>query len=235
MALDLPAHTLSVWMVHLDTTNATALDAARALLSDGERARADRLIAPVLGARFTLARAALRRILGAVTGRDPAALTFTTGPHGKPHLAHGAPPFNLSHSGDFAAIAVSPGPEVGIDIERIDPRRATADLAARCFTPVENAALAATPEGEPRTAAFFRIWSRKEAVIKALGEGLTCPLDSFDVSAAPGEARLLALRRPGATPAAWTLFALDDLAPGYTAATAIIGPCPTIIHHNTLP
>jgi 4'-phosphopantetheinyl transferase len=235
MAFDLPAHTLSLWTVHLDTTDTAARAAARALLNDDERARADRLIHPDLGARFTLARAALRRVLGAVTGRDPASLTFTSGPHGKPHLAGTAPPFNLSHSGNLAILAVSPGPEVGIDIERIDPRRATADLAARFFSPAENVALAATPEGEPRTAAFFRIWSRKEAVIKALGEGLTCPLASFDVSATPGEARLLALRRPGANPAAWTLFALDHLAPGYSAAAAVIGPCPHLIHHNTLP
>lgn len=220
----LPARELHVWRIPLDPS-IHPLDAARALLAPDERVRADRFTVDAPRRRFTLARAALRILLARYTGQSPHHLAFTTGPHGKPALAVDTPiRFNLSHSEDLALLAITRHTEVGIDIESIDPRRAADDIAARYFSPVEQHQLAAYTDPAARTAAFFRAWSRKEAVIKALGEGLACPLTSFDVSLDPVHARLLALRRTQADPPAWTMLAINA-DPGYAAAAAVIGPC----------
>lgn len=218
----LPTRELHVWRIPLDSP-AHTLDTARALLAPDEGARADRFTMDAPRRRFTLARAALRTVLARYTGRPPHDLAFTTGPHGKPALADSPFRFNLSHSEDLALLAITRRTEVGIDIEHIDPRRAADDIAARFFSPAEQQQLAHYT-GDERTAAFFRAWSRKEAVIKALGEGLACPLASFDVSLDEHHAALLALRRDQAELHTWTLLALDA-APGYAAAVALIGPC----------
>ncbi len=220
----LPHRELHVWRIPLEPT-APNLDRARTLLSPEECARADRFTVDAPRRRFILARAALRILLARYTGQPPHAIVFTTGPHGKPGLAGDTPiRFNLSHSEDLALLAITRHTEVGIDIEAIDPRRAADDIAARYFSPAEQQQLERHTEPTARTAAFFRAWSRKEAVIKALGEGLACPLTSFDVSLDPHDARLLALRREHADPSAWTMLAIDA-DPGYAAAAAVIGPC----------
>lgn len=208
-----------VWRVPLTAAPETVIR-ARDVLNDEERRRADRLIADAPRRRFTLARAGLRRILARYLVVEPHALRFDAGPHGKPYIAGADVRFNLSHSGDWALVALARNREVGIDIERIDASRATLAIAARFFSPHEQAALARATDP---VAAFFRCWSRKEAVIKALGEGLACPLDSFDVDLDEQQPRLLALRRPGADLAMWRLLAILA-APGYAAAAAIIGP-----------
>jgi 4'-phosphopantetheinyl transferase len=165
----------------------------------------------------------LRTILARYTRIDPRDLAFSSGLHGKPHLNQSDLHFNLSHSEHIALLAVTRDTEVGIDIEHIDPRRTTEDIAARYFSPAEQTELANYP-GEERRPAFFRCWSRKEAVIKALGEGLVCPLDSFDVSLDPHHTRLLALRREHANVTVWSMIAIDAH-PDYAAAAALIGPC----------
>jgi 4'-phosphopantetheinyl transferase len=220
----LPHRELHVWRIPLAAT-AQTLDAARALLAPDERVRADRFTVDAPRRRFTFARAALRNVLARYTGQPPREIAFTTGPHGKPALAGDSPfRFNLSHSEDLALLAVTRRTDVGIDLEAIDPRRAADDIAARYFSPAEQAQLGPHADPAARTAAFFRAWSRKEAVIKALGEGLACPLTSFDVSLDPLDARLLALRREHTDPSAWTMLAIEA-APGYAAAAAVIGPC----------
>jgi 4'-phosphopantetheinyl transferase len=204
-----------LWLVRVEET----MD--EACLSIDEQERAARFQIGVARQRFVAARSALRYVLARYLHRDAGHLSFVTGPHGKLALDDDALAFNLSHAGDYALIAVAKRLAVGVDIEHISPARASVDIASRFFSPLEQAQLAVTPT-DVRAAAFFRIWSRKEAVIKALGEGLACPLSTFDVSPDVDEARLLAFRREGIEVDDWSMLSIDA-APGYAAALAVIG------------
>lgn len=214
-----------VWRVNVNEQGA---EAGISLLCGEERDRAARIVVTSARTCFIAARSALRRVLAGYTGIAPCTLRFATGPYGKLFLVDHPVSFNLSHAGDFALIAVTRSHPVGVDIEKISSARASEAIAERFFSLAEQAALAAITSDTARSEAFFHIWSRKEAVIKALGEGLSCPLATFDVTADPADARLLAFRREGILHAAWTLRALDA-APGYTAALAVIGPCPRVM------
>ena len=202
---------------------AAEIEAERALLSEDEIRRADAFRRPLDRIRFTAARAWLRRTLASCLGRDPARLVFAVGPHGKPFLpeAGGALDFNLSHSGGFALLAVSPGFPVGADIEEMRPIEEK--LAERFFSPGEIRALRALPPAG-REAGFFRCWTRKEAYLKALGSGLATPLDGFTVTLGPDEpARLLSVSgRPGEAEA-WRIAHLAPV-PGCMAAVAARDP-----------
>lgn len=156
----------------------TELARCRALLSDGERARASRFRDEATRRRFIVRRARLRELLASTTGEHPAALTFLVGPLGKPHLP-GGPMFSASHSAERWLVALGPG-ELGADIEAIDPAIDWDGIARTLFAPAEAAAI-----HTPR--AFFDCWARKEAFVKALGQGLSHPLHAFEVSVA-GEA-----------------------------------------------
>jgi 4'-phosphopantetheinyl transferase len=155
------------------------------LLSDDERQRASRLIHVQDQRRFIAGRARLRQILAHYVALPPDALVFCYGAQGKPALshAHAAPFFNLSHSGGLVALAVAPGCDIGIDIERLRPIER--DVANRFFSAGENAALARLHKADWRDA-FYGCWTRKEAVVKALGKGLSLPLDSFEVTVQRG-------------------------------------------------
>ncbi len=143
------------------------------LLSPDERARRDRFHDPRNGARFACGRAELRRILAAELGTEPEALRFRYNPHGKPELdGPGRVQFNLSHSQDRVVLALSRTHVVGVDIEV--PRQFGEDVARVAFTVAERAALARLPDDERRVA-FYRYWTCKEAVVKALGCGLSLP------------------------------------------------------------
>jgi 4'-phosphopantetheinyl transferase len=177
------------------------------VLSPTERAAAARFRFPRDRTRAKCSRAGLRWLLGGYLVVPPESLVFAVGAEGKPRLAgSGAVSFNLSHSGIYAAAAVSRGREVGIDLERIRPDAAGRDIAARFFSSEERAWLEATPGVE----AFFRLWTAKEAVLKAMGTGLSTPLNALSV-------------RPGEDAPPWNLRELD-LAPGYAAAVAFGGP-----------
>jgi 4'-phosphopantetheinyl transferase len=213
-----PAGEVRVFVALLDIPE-DALGRARRLLAPEERARADAFLRPRDRAHFTAARAWLRRMLGAHLGLDPASLAFAYGPHGKPRLpaAAGALDFNLSHSDGVALLALSPGFELGADIEAVRP--VEEKVAERFFSAAEVRALAALPARE-RTSAFFRCWCRKEAYLKALGSGLATPLDAFTVSLGPDEpARLLRVEGEPEAPAIWQLAHLDP-APGFAGAVA---------------
>jgi 4'-phosphopantetheinyl transferase len=127
--------------------------------------------------------------------------------------------FNMSHSGDIAVYALSSRREVGVDVEEIRPLADADTIAERFFSRREHAEYRALPPGD-RPLGFFQCWTRKEAFIKALGEGLSHPLDSFDVSLAPGlPAKLLYVRPgPGIKPS-WRLQSFSP-APGFVAAIA---------------
>lgn len=178
------------------------------LLSPAERQRLQRFHFADHRRRYQIGHGALRSILGGYLGEDPKALEFVQGPRGKPYVAGRGPYFNLSHSGKLALIGVS-GCELGLDVEKVRHLESLTEIARKHFSPSEFAALDALA-GDARELAFYRGWTRKEAYIKALGEGLSMPLDTFDVSL--GESpQLLACRDGREDPAHWSMF---DVSPG---------------------
>jgi 4'-phosphopantetheinyl transferase len=211
------AQAVQVWQVEL-AVDAPAVASALAVMSGDERARADRLRRLEDRRRFIVSRAGLRRILGAWLGVAPQALRLGEGEYGKPCLATvGGPPFNVSHSGDLALIAVSRSHAVGVDIEQTGRGLDELDAIAQAyFSTAERLAYAALPRAE-RARAFYRGWTRKEAVAKALGLGMSLPGPSFDVTLT-AEPKLLRLAEDTA-PSPWSLTDLD-LPPGYAGALA---------------
>jgi len=221
---------LHVWRISLNQVDPVSISEAHTLLDDEEQLRADRLVIESARTRFILAHAATRNILARYLVPSGAKIKFDTGQHGKPHIRDSELKFNLSHSGNMALLAITNKIEVGSDIEHINERHAADDIAARFFSPAEQQAYQSFPESE-RTPAFFRCWSRKEAVIKALGEGLSCPLSSFDVTLDKHQARLIDLRRDHARVEQWTMFDIEAH-PDYAAAAAAIGPCRSATGYN---
>jgi 4'-phosphopantetheinyl transferase len=202
------------------------VEALKALLSEDELRRAGRFHFERDRSAFVVARATLREILSLYVGLPPRLLRFSYNAFGKPELTGVAGEtrlrFNLSHSGGLALYAVAAGREVGVDVEAMREGVACEELAVNYFSRREAAVLHALPEGERRRA-FFECWARKEAYIKARGKGLSLPLDSFDVSLAPGEpAALLATREDEHGASSWSLRELDAGA-GYAAAVAAEG------------
>lgn len=199
-------------------------EALYGLLSAEERARAARFVFPELGHRFTVAHGRLRQVLAPVVGMDPARIAFRAADHGKPELdgeaAASGVQFNLSHSDNWAVVGWAKGRAIGVDIEAWRPMRDEAALVRRFFSPAENAAYDALPPAQ-RSEGFFHCWTRKEAYIKAVGRGLSLPLDSFDVSLEPGDgARLL---RPSALcedGRCWSLAAAEG-PPGTSIAVVL--------------
>jgi 4'-phosphopantetheinyl transferase len=135
------------------------------------------MLRPQARRRWVAARWALRTVLGCYLEVEPEEVELRLGPRGKPVLAATGESlrFNLSHSGELALIAVARGLEIGVDVERIDPRRDVLALAPRALGPEEAAAVREAPAGE-RSAAFHAAWTRREAVAKCLGVGLGAPL-----------------------------------------------------------
>jgi 4'-phosphopantetheinyl transferase len=196
-----------------------------ALLNPEESERAARFHFEKDRAHFIVARGVLRTLLGLYLGSRPAELGFAYSPFGKPSLARetGVHPvrFNVSHSGALALYVFTRGREVGIDVEHARADFAGDDIATRFFSAREVAALRAVAPAL-RTEAFFNCWTRKEAYIKAIGEGLSHPLDTFAVTLAPGEPAALLHSADASESSRWTLRELNP-APGYAAALAVEG------------
>ena len=217
---------VQVWRAALDQTPSEIQRFLRTLAAD-EPARAKRFYFDRDRNHFIVARGVLRAILGGYLNQAPECISFGYSSHGKPALA-GEPDrntirFNVSHSQGIALFAVTRGREVGVDLERIRSDVEVAEIAERFFSQRELATLRALPTGAQREA-FFRCWTRKEAYIKARGEGLSLPLDQFDVSLAPGEpAALLGTRPDPAEASRWSLQELNP-GPGFAAALAVAGP-----------
>jgi 4'-phosphopantetheinyl transferase len=193
-----------------------------ALLSADEQARCRRFVRESDRIRFGLTRGILRMVLSRYCGVPAAALAFTYSAYGKPALAADATDlqFNVSHSDGMAVYAIARGRPVGIDVERIRDLRERDEIVSRHFSCEEVAAYRALPVAE-RQRAFFNGWTRKEAFVKALGEGLHQPLSGFAVSLSPGEpARLL--RTPAGSVHDWTLWDLTEDS-SYVVALAAAG------------
>jgi len=210
-----------VWRTSLDRDSAE-VERLKALLTADERERARRFYFDRDRRRFVVARGVLREILGRYLGRAPAQIRFAHNEYGKPFLYEDGSSlrFNVSHSQGAALYACTLRREVGVDIELLREDFASLEIAERFFSEAEIRKLVSLPAHE-RTQGFFNCWTRKEAYIKALGEGLSHPLDCFSVSLAPGEsARLISTDKDRLEAAKWSIV---DLKPfhGYAAAIAI--------------
>ncbi len=214
-----------VWRAVLNIKE-SHIQSLRQTLTADERARAERFHFQKDRDHFIVARGFLRAILGRYLDVDPSRLRFSYSPYGKPSLAHessgGDFCFNLSHAGEIALYAITSGRDIGIDVERIRTDFANERIAERFFSPREAAALRAL-SGNMQTKAFFNCWTRKEAYIKARGEGLSLPLDQFVMSLVSGEtAALLCTSGDPQEVFRWSLRAVTPAA-GYVAALAVEG------------
>lgn len=220
-SLSLKSRHVDIWRLSLNLL-ADSVKLIESTLSADESARAARFHFEVDRNRFIVAHGVLRKILGRYLHCDPAELTFSVNQYGKPALVNSALEFNLSHSGDFALIAVTQGRKIGVDVERIRQGISSHVIAQQYFSKAEVAELQSLPI-EQREAAFFTCWTRKEAYIKAQGLGLALPLECFDVSLTPGQPAILRATRPDEKEAVrWTLRSLD-VDPNYAGAVAVEG------------
>jgi len=217
----LPASEVHVWCAALDLEPAD-LNRLGETLAPDERARAACFRFPKDWQHFVAGRAVLRDILARYLHLEPAEVQFSYGPCGKPFLLRDSGlhelRFNLAHSHGLALYAIARSREVGIDLERIEPDRADQQVAERFFSRREFSGLCTLP-ASLQVEAFFNCWTRKEAYVKARGEGLLMRLDSFDVSLAPGQPAELLNVGDGR----WSLHALTSV-PGYAAAVVVEGP-----------
>lgn len=221
----LPAGEVHVWRFDLNADDSTD---DRELLSEPELERAARLADPLHARRFVARRALLRRLLSGYTGVEPQALSFTAGSHGKPELAGDARlagwRFNLSDSDGRCLVAVARGIDVGIDVQRMRPIKDLAALASEALADDELAALLGAPPPQ-RLTDFYRLWVRKEAFIKASGEGLARPLKRFSVALRPGPGDAVRVAHGDPGQASWTV-AWSATGSGFAAAL-VTGAPPT--------
>jgi 4'-phosphopantetheinyl transferase len=214
---------IHIWSVPLDV-DAEALPRLNALLCEEEQARARRYVFERDRRRFVAARAALRINLGRYLDLPGDEVRFEYGPAGKPYLKgegrRTGLRFNVSHSHALALIAVCAGEEPGVDIELVREMDDMESIVRRFFCPEEIEQWVGLP-GELRTRAFFDCWTRKEAYVKAVGDGLLMPLDRFQVSFRPGEAPGIRLYG-GGNGQQWSIF---DVRPStqFAGALAIEG------------
>jgi 4'-phosphopantetheinyl transferase len=216
--LSLTTRDIHVYRASLDTGD---IEAFFLTLSDDERARAERFRFDIDRQRFIGRRGILRQLLSRYLQIAPSQVVFAYTSHNKPYLPDHALHFNLSDAKHLALYAFAYAP-IGIDVEDVHTMSDMDDVAALMFSPVENAVYRALPDAE-KAEGFFNCWTRKEAFIKAIGEGLSYPLADFDVTLKPNEPATI-LRIHDDTRAAdhWMLC---DLAPekGFRAALAVQG------------
>lgn len=225
VALNLPRDEVHVWRASLDLAADRIASLSQYLNSD-ELSRAARYRFQKDRDRFVVARGVLRSLLGLYLRLEPSLLRFQYGPYGKPAVFTVAGQtsinFNVSHAGGLALYAFAWDREVGIDIERVQPIVGIMELAQPVFSPGEIATLGSLPT-DLQGRAFYTCWTRKEAYIKARGEGLFLPLDQFDVSLLPGTSvRLLKNQALPDDVYRWSLCALE-LEDDHAATLAVEG------------
>jgi len=216
---------IHVWRASLDQPTLCFQQLAQHLCADENR-RAERFYFDCDRKHFIVGRGILRTILGQYLGIEPSQVQFCYGSRGKPALTQTCGGdwlrFNLSHSQELVLYAIAREREIGIDIEHIRPMPEAEQIVERFFSVRENAVFRALLPSQ-KQAAFFNCWTRKEAYIKALGDGLALPLDQFDVSLSPDEpARLLGIKGDRFAAESWSLQELIP-EPGYVAALAVEG------------
>lgn len=216
--LVLQENDVHIWLAWLDAEPQERTRLSSYLNKD-EISQAERFVFPRDRDHFIVARGRLRELLGKYLHCPPSAVKFKTGRYGKLSLLDDQDPlrFNLSHSHGLAVYGVCMGRELGIDTEKIRPGFAGEGIAERYFSATEQRELAEVPK-ELRDTAFFLCWTRKEAYIKAHGDGLQIALDSFDVSLKPGEPATLRSADSGR----WSLRSFAP-APEFVAAIIVEG------------
>ncbi len=214
-----------LWVARLDPSAAQVAE-LRGLLDPDEIARADRFRFDVHRRRFIVGRGFQRLVLGAYRGVPAARVRYAYGPKGKPALEEAGPSplyFNLSNSEELAILGLTREREIGVDVEYLRELSDLRELASRFFAEPESRELLALPASQQREA-FFNCWTRKEAYLKAVGDGLSAPLDAFEVTLVPGiPARMVRLEGDPRRAAAWAFHHLEP-ADGYLGAVAIERP-----------
>lgn len=228
--LRLESDEVHVWRAFLNQEPAT-LRACSDILTPDERSRADRFHFRKDREHFIVARGVLRFILSRYLDISPELLRFTYNRYGKPALdaatGDGSLRFNLSHANEVALYGFTRGREIGLDVEFIREDFASLEIAERFFSSSEVATLQSLP-AHLQTVAFFKCWTRKEAYIKALGEGLSHPLHRFAVSLAPDDvAALLSTDNDPREASRWSMTALAP-GVGYEAALIVEGIAPLL-------
>ena len=221
-----PANEVAVWVRETATLSTSDLTAMDALLSEDERDRRDRFVFARDRRDYTAAHALLRTVLSRYGDLSPHKWRFQTNRFGKPSLvdsqaAKGALAFNLSHTAGLVACAVTSGSRIGIDVEQCDRVNDCLALASHYFTPDECALLSACSREQLNTR-FIELWTLKESYIKAVGVGLTLPLNAFGFSIDDGSA--LSFSCPGDA-TAWQ-FWLAEVAAARVAIAVPQGGAP---------
>ena len=224
---ELAAGDVHVWSLPLDIGQ-SSLASVTELLSPDEKKRADRFRFEVHRNRFVAGRGLLRVILARYCDVSPERLRFIYGPNGKPELTPGegarrtgdALHFNLAHSEGVGVLAVTQTGPVGVDLEQVRRLLEFKALVGQFFSAREAAEFSRLP-WEQQPAAFFNLWTRKEALLKATGEGIAHSLNRVEVSFLPGEpARVLSLPAEQWAGCEWSLVDLA-ISPSYAGALAL--------------
>ena len=221
-SVSLQEKVIHLWRIELDQSN-QLVNQMLQLLTEDEVERANRLRFFRDQRRYILAHAALRQIIAEYVQIDPQKVLFRSNAFGKPYLTGSRADqlyFNLSHSGEIALLGIACKPQIGVDVEAIRPLDDLMSLASSCFSENEYHQLDALPP-DLKLVSFFTIWTRKEAFIKAIGDGLSFPLDQFEVSTHPHEpSRIVHIAGSLQEAQNWSLFAMQP-AHGYASAVAI--------------
>lgn len=212
---------IRLWLMEVDAAPPALLVRWRACLDAQELARADRFYFDADREIYLAAHWLLRQALSHAGPLAPDSWQFAVEQNGKPRIAPGlgyrSLNFNLSHTRGFVACAVGYDAEIGVDVERIAPEHAGIDIAERYFSATEIALMRAAPAAD-RAMIFFRLWTLKEALIKATGEGLSRALDTFSFSFAP---TAIAFHPPDPNEAARWMFLEERPTPHHALALAV--------------
>jgi 4'-phosphopantetheinyl transferase len=213
---------IHVWSVRLDPP-AEQVERLGRYLSAEEWERANRFRFEKHRRQYVVGRGALRSLLASYLGTRPELVKFSYGPRGKPFLdPQGDLQFNLTNSDELALVGFVLGREIGVDVEYLRKMADCEQISERFFSESERTVLRSLPF-PAKEEAFFNCWTRKEAYLKAVGEGLAAPLDSFDVTLALDEPpRMLTLEGDPERAARWFFHHLRP-APDYVGAIAIEG------------
>ncbi|MGZ4957701.1 MAG: 4'-phosphopantetheinyl transferase family protein [Methylomonas sp.] len=211
-------HFVDVWSGHL-TLETERLKSLADVMSDSEREKAQAFKLPLMRDRYMAARVLIRQTLACYLQTDPASLQFEAGEYGKPCLTSGSLHFNISHTGDFLLIAVGDFPDIGVDMESIKPRSSMDSLARRCFSDREFDCWRQL-RAEQQLRAFYRLWTKKEAFVKAVGRGIALGLDQCEVEMEEG-GQLLAIPAEYGPANAWKVVELTVAA---DACVALVAP-----------
>jgi 4'-phosphopantetheinyl transferase len=210
-----------VWIVHAKQLPSDS-DKIKGFLSFDEREKAGRFVFERDRQRYIIRRALLRMILGRYLALRPAEILFRYNLYGKPMLDNKDLFFNLSSSFDCTIYAVANGRQVGVDIEKVRAFSEMKSVARRSFSPAEFKFFCSR-EKAAKQKLFFKYWTRKEALIKAIGSGLSIPLDTFDVSSDAGKpVRPVEIELNKGNQSHWIIFDLDHR-PGFASAVAVEG------------